>query len=565
MKNFLRKFIFLFSLLNLSKVKYLFILLILAVILEGIGVGLVLPAISLIMGNNTETTEVLKNYLNLESSYFIYSLLFAVFLVYITKNLLVIFLQWYELRISKDLKIQITEKLFNVYLSQPFSVTSKVTSGTILRNLNSVAQTFIIFGQAILAFIADLLFVSVILLVLLINYPFITIPLGLIFFAVAISYVTIMGKFLKKWSYIHQIKTKNFYQDIQESVDSIKEIKLMNLAGDFKKQLNNTIVPYFDLQKKLSFFGNLGRPVVEIFGILLIGFFLVYMIQRNAVNKEVFSFLSLFVFVLLRMLPLTTKIINTLNKFAAMVPNVTILYDVIKNTSYDGVHSQNSSNLNKIELKNVSFAFNKEKKILNNINFTIKKGEINAIIGESGAGKSTFINILSGLLKNTDGDILINDEKINNALFLNYKIGYIPQRPLLINKSIKTNICIVTDEKNIDSQLLDKVVKQSCLIDVIEKQHNGIDTEIGEKSNFISGGEAQRIAIARALYAKSQILLLDEPTSSLDPKTELNLMNNLQNISKDVITIITSHKMNLLKYCNKVYKLENSQIYLTKD
>ena len=197
--------------------------------------------------------------------------------------------------------------------------------------------------------------------------------------------------------------------------------------------------------------------------------------------------------------------------------------------------------------------------LLENMNFSIKKGEKIAIIGETGSGKSTFLDILLGLLEPTKGEVVVNKSQISEATDLNKFYSYVPQQPFLIDGTIYENIIfgneVFTDIK--ENKNLSLALEQSCSEEFIKKLENNLETEVGENGVKLSLGQRQRINLARALYGNSKLLIMDEPTSALDPKIEGEIIGNLLKYSNDKAIVMVTHKYDILKSFDTVYKLEN--------
>ncbi|EAI2878604.1 ATP-binding cassette domain-containing protein, partial [Campylobacter jejuni] len=189
----------------------------------------------------------------------------------------------------------------------------------------------------------------------------------------------------------------------------------------------------------------------------------------------------------------------------------------------------------------------------------IKKGEKIAFIGESGCGKSTLVDLIIGLLKPKEGQILIDEQELNANNTKNYrqKIGYIPQNIYLFNDSIAKNI---TFGDAVDEEKLNRVIKQANLEHFIKNLSQGVQTKVGDGGSNLSGGQKQRIAIARALYLEPEILVLDEATSALDTQSEAKIMDEIYKISKDKTMIIIAHRLSTITQCDKVYRLEHGKL-----
>ena len=215
----------------------------------------------------------------------------------------------------------------------------------------------------------------------------------------------------------------------------------------------------------------------------------------------------------------------------------------------------------KIEIRNLTFSYSKSKDlVLKKINLTINKGDSIGIIGESGSGKSTLVDLLMGLYKPKDGKIMIDGVDIhNNTRNWQNKIGYVPQSIFLTDDSILKNIALGIDENLIDFELINSVVKASQLEKFIHSLDEGINTQVGERGVQLSGGQLQRIGIARALYNQPEILILDEATASLDYNTEINVMEAIKNIKKDKTLIIVAHRLTTIDDCDYIYKIEKGK------
>ena len=210
-----------------------------------------------------------------------------------------------------------------------------------------------------------------------------------------------------------------------------------------------------------------------------------------------------------------------------------------------------------IELRDLNFDYNKKKEVLNNFNFKIQKGEIVGIIGKSGSGKTTFVNLLIGLLKIKNGNYLFNNKIIHNLNSQqNNLFGYIPQKINLLDDSIKHNITL--EFENINSERLKTSIKKAGLDNLISSLDDKENTIVGEKGSSLSGGQAQRIAIARALYNNPEIIVLDEATNSLDKGLEKNILDMLKDLKKTLIII--SHDPNTLAICDKIYRLNDKML-----
>ena len=214
-----------------------------------------------------------------------------------------------------------------------------------------------------------------------------------------------------------------------------------------------------------------------------------------------------------------------------------------------------------IELKNVSFNYdNSSKKILDDVNFTLKKNDFIGLVGNTGSGKTTFVDILLGFLKPTKGKILV-DTKEKDARTLNYflNIGYLPQENFIINDTLVTNITLNYKKEEIDKKKIQDILNSLELNNFVNTLPQNIDTLIGENGVKLSGGQRQKVCLARLLYYNKEILILDEATNALDKVSEMNVIKLLRSLKNKTIIMI-SHDFENLKFCNKLYKLSNGKV-----
>jgi ABC-type bacteriocin/lantibiotic exporter with double-glycine peptidase domain len=244
-----------------------------------------------------------------------------------------------------------------------------------------------------------------------------------------------------------------------------------------------------------------------------------------------------------------------------------IINENIKSTDHYTLTNNNQCLINNFKdniiLNNISFAYqeNNEKLIFKNLNLKIEKKKIIGIFGHSGSGKSTFVDILSGLLVPTSGSILIDGKNIGkNDKLLRSIFAYVPQTVYILDDTIKNNIVFGQNYNEIDIKRLNNAIQLSQLEYFVEKLANGIDTIVGERGAAISGGQIQRIGIARALYHKAEVLIFDESTNALDSNTENKIMEEIKQLKKIKTIIIVSHNIKILEICDEIYELKDKTL-----
>ena len=364
-----------------------------------------------------------------------------------------------------------------------------------------------------------------------------------------------------------QFLTSDKIKIIYNTIGSIKEVKILKLENFLKKKFFENVKEFEKFAFKNYFVKLMPRVLLEISAVSsIIAIVIIYVIlEKNILG--LLPLLSLIVVSMIRIVPGLNLIQNSLSTLKTILPSYNhVLSELLR----DSEKFENSK-LNKNK-KNISFnkdilisdlEFQYEKNsipVLDKINIKISKGDKIGIIGKSGSGKTTLVSILLGLIENYKGKLIIDGKEIN---FLDYEwnniIGYVPQDIFLIEDTIKNNITFGINEKNIDNSFLNDAAKKAQIFDYIETLPKKFDTIVGERGLNLSAGQKQRLGIARALYRKPELLILDESTSSLDFDTEEKFINDVFNYSDDKTIIFISHKATALKKCHKIFDLNKKK------
>ncbi len=354
---------------------------------------------------------------------------------------------------------------------------------------------------------------------------------------------------------------------VQESVSSFREIKLSGFENKFFNLFSKSEFKLRISDSNIRIFSDLPRFVIEglILSMIIILSAVFLSSEYSSDNSSIVSSLGAFLYGSQRLLPLaqtTYRSLSTVRSSTFSVKDI-INYVKLKNISKRKKYSEISFAKN-IVLKSVVFNYpNSGKKIINECNLEINKGEIICILGSSGSGKSTLMDILMGLINPSQGNLYIDEVKIdsNNVISWQKKIAHVPQEILLIDDTIRRNIAFGIADNEIDNEKISYALEISSLNKVIKTFKDGLETKVGERGSLLSGGQKQRIGIARAIYQSKQILFLDEATSALDKKTEEEILKNLTKNKKNAITVImiTHRPRNEIKY-NKIIEVKDSKI-----
>lgn len=299
----------------------------------------------------------------------------------------------------------------------------------------------------------------------------------------------------------------------------------------------------------------LPRLVLETIGFSVLIACVAYILFKYEDASAVIPIISMYALALYRILPAITRIVSNFNSMSYFSSSVKNVYEnLIYHTEYED--NEPCEFKDSITLKNIDFAYVREKPILKNFSLTIQKGEKVAFIGESGTGKSTLVDIIIGIYKPQKGQLLVDNVPINNHNLRSWrkKIGYIPQSIYLFDGSVAENIAFGSA---FDEEKIKQACKKARILDFLE-QHNGIYTRVGEGGILLSGGQKQRIGIARAIYDDPEILVLDEATSALDNQTESDIMEQIYDIAGNKTLLVIAHRLSTIEHCSRKIELQAS-------
>ena len=509
-------------------------------------------------------------FLYLDASNILYISSGFVIISFLLKNSFLLFLLYFQGHFSKDIKINISGKLFNYYVYLPYLEHVEKDPSTLARNITNETQLLNTYLMELAVFIRESSAVLVIFLILIGIQPFITLLVCFLFSLVGLLYLKLVKPFVKNRAEQNQLLSKNIFQIIYETFGSIKDLKILMKEAK--------IINYFDKDIKIfeknnfyfSVIAKLPKILLELIAVITITVITLIFFNFNQDYSKFFPMLSLLVICVFRFIPafngitvsryymrLTTPSLNLLSKEIKIIDQF-----LDKNLNYS---EKNENNINKLDkfnyfdIKNLSFSYSNNKIVqLNNINMSLKKGSMIGITGKTGSGKSTLFHLMLGLIKPKEGDIFYNGESIfNNLNKWRKKIGYVSQNVFLLNSSIKNNITFNFLEEAVDSKKLETAINIAQLKKKITSLPNGIDTNVGSGGLKLSGGERQRIALARALYRDPEIYFMDESTSALDVDTEKLILEAIKKDVNDKTVILIAHRKTTLDKCDEVLTLKD--------
>ena len=545
---------------------------IISMILESLSIGLIFPILSVTINPDIQNQNFFFNFLYERLNFFesdqkiqFFLVLFSI--VYLLKIFFLIFFSWYKSKFTWNIHNQLSRKIFKKYLEQDLSFFKDNNTGKIIRNLTAEISIFISSGVGP---IINLISNSFILLGFIIIFLIIDFKITLILVAL-ISTLTFVFNyfnnfFLKIWGSKRQINEGLRISFLNQGLNSIKEARIYGKENWFLNKFNYHNKKTFNSLRNYDFVKTLPRFFLEII-VLIFSISVIIIFFDDQPLGEFIPFFGVLFVAFYRAVPILSQLLVSSQSITYAKPSFSLILETLKLKTHNKLNQTEESSINfkeTLELKNLSVSYGKDDDfILKNINLKIKKGDRIGIVGESGIGKSTFLDCLMGLIKPTNGSILVDGKNIfSNLREWHKKIGYVPQSIYLIDDTIKKNIAFGEDEQNINMEKINDSLKGAELINFLNKLSKKENSMVGEKGTKISGGEKQRIAIARSLYIDPEIMIFDEATSGLDPDTENKIIDSINKIASDKTIIMVSHKRSSLRHCKKIYEIKEKVLHL---
>ena len=545
---------------------------------QAVGVASVLPFISLVM----EPEMVFTNrYLNMVYEYFNFTsvnrfIIFsglAMFFIIFLSNAISAFATWLKLRFAWMNNHRLSRRLLEKYLSMPYAYflnqNSADLSKNVLSEVNNLTNNYLIPLLSIITRGMVALFMLIMLL-------WVDVTISIIaFVALGGAYAAIfwrVNKNLKRRGDLRMQANKMRFKAVNEAFGGIKEIKVLNREPYFLDNYSRESYKHARLMSWNAVIGQIPRFVLEAiaFGGIIIFVLVLLMTREDA--RQVIPLASLFAFAGYRLMPALQEIFTSFTKMQFNMAVLDRIYNdfvrreigLLPDTFYRGKDAEKLSFKREITLDDVSYNYpNTKYPAIKEINLSVKRNTSVAFVGSTGAGKTTLVDIVLGLLPPQKGRILIDGVPLESSNTIKWQrnIGYVPQHIYLSDDTIARNIAFGVPDKKVDRNALEQAARIANIHDfIIEELSQQYDTVVGERGIRLSGGQRQRIGIARALYHDPEVLVFDEATSALDSVTEETVLGAMENAAKTKTLIIIAHRITTVKSCDVVYMINRGRI-----
>ena len=561
------------------------ILMIIGAAFETLGVGLIIPLITAIMNPDIITTNkyaaLVCEILDLHSSKtFIIVVIIALIFVYIFKNVFIFFEYYVQYRFICNNRFFVQGRLMEAYLHRPYEFFLNAESGEIVRIITSDAKNVFDLLSTVMFFFTEGVIAVALTIVIIMTDPLIALLMAAVLIGAMLLSNRVIKPILRKAGKKYQNNTAKMNKWLLQSITGIKEVKVARKEEYFLDQFSQYGRKAIDSEKKNLVLGQVPRLSIEAFSISAMLAVIAMLMLRGREIDSMLPQLSAFAMAAVRLMPGVNRMTGALNQMSYYEPALDKMIEhlsvadrweqdskdeAVDSEPYGNVHKTSGTHItlnDKMELSDISFSYpNTEKSVLEHADMVIPVGKSVGVVGASGAGKTTAIDILLGLLKPQEGEVLADGVNIQE----DYKgwlshLGYIPQMIFMLDDTIRANVAFGVADSDVDDEQVWKALEEAQLKDFVKGLPEGLDTTIGERGVRLSGGQRQRIGIARALYTDPELLIFDEATSALDNETEAAIMESINALHGSKTLIIIAHRLTTIAECDIVYRVENGKI-----
>ncbi len=540
--------------------------------LETAGTSLLIPFITIAMEpDSVFQNEYLKYFYDLmhltSVNGFLVMLSIVLSAVFVLKNIYLYFMYYVQYRFIYNGQFNTSRSLFKDYVRRPYEFYLDASTPVVMRHIMSDVNGSYNLLLTFLQLFTELFIFAALLVLALVYSPAMTLVMCAVLGIILLANKMILGPILRRFG--HEVQTNSALTTkwIMQAVNGMKETKVLNKERYFVEQYEKSADKLNTIQKRQNSMQNIPRLMIEtvcMCGILLV--MAVFLSIGNNLN-EMITQLGVLAVVAIKLMPSANKLSTYINNIAYYEPSLTAVEDIIIRSHQKDVDTdilflkkeiEPMDFSKEVKLENITYRYpNTEVNILENASVSIPIGKSIGFIGPSGAGKSTTVDILLGLLEPQKGKVTVDGIDIRTNLPGWYaRIGYVPQMIFMLDGTIRNNVAYGVDEKDIDEEQVWYALREAQMDEFVRGLPDGLDTSIGERGVRISGGQRQRLGIARALYTEPEIMIFDEATSALDNDTESAIMEAIERLHGKKTLVIIAHRLTTIEKCDAVYRVE---------
>jgi ABC-type multidrug transport system fused ATPase/permease subunit len=538
-------------------------------VLETLGIGLVIPTIAVLIRRDLGPSyplfrPILRALGEPSQPQLIAMGMVALVALYLVKNVFLGYFAWRQNRFTSDVKAELSQRLFTIYLRQPYTFHLRNNSALLIRNVIGEASTFSGTLTHALNFVTEGVVLTSVAALLLVVEPVGTLVVVTILGGSAWGFYHWARIRIGRWGQLRHYHEGLLIQHLQQGLGGVKEMKLLGREAAFLAQFrvhNIQATRASELHATLSQFPRLWLELLAVTGLATLA---ISMLAQRRELANILPMLGLFGAAAFRTMPSVGRVLGAAQALRYGLPAIDTLYDELQRPLQhpEPVKRENSATFERdIRLTDVTYTYpGAASPALMGVTLTVGKGESVGFVGSSGAGKSTLVDIVLGLLTPDAGQVAVDGQEIQHAL-RNWQsqIGYVPQSIFLTDDTLRRNVAFGLAEDQIDDAAVERALEAAQLKEFVAGLPDGLETPVGERGVRLSGGQRQRIGIARALYHDPAVLVLDEATSALDVETERDVMQAVEALHGRKTILIVAHRLSTVAHCDRQYRLEQGR------
>ncbi|WP_337540128.1 ABC transporter ATP-binding protein [Suilimivivens sp.] len=585
MKKIFRKLMVLLDKKQKHKMVLLVFLMLIGAVLETLGVSMILPVMSVVMEENAVQKhaylQVICDLFHIaydDTRTLMILVMVGLIVIFAVKNVFLFFQQKVQLKFVYTNQFATSRRMMINFMERPYEYYLNADTSVIQRSITSDVNNMYGLILSLLQLVSEGIVFVCLIAVSLVSDVMMSITVALLLVVVLAIIKWVLKPIMRKAGEENQDYYSGLYKWIDQSVMGIKEIKIANKENYFINEYAKCGEGYVNAVQRYNLYNATPRLLIETVALAGMIFYMMIQLLSGVQVTAILPQLTLLALVAMRLIPCANRINNHLTSISYFEPFFMGVSDNLQEEIRDESIDYNAASYQKkvevqkleirhnIQLKDIVYKYpNTETLIFDRANMEIPIGKSVGIVGTSGAGKTTIVDILLGLLQIQNGEILADGVEVRKHYQSFLKdIGYIPQTIFMIDSTIRKNVAFGVADEDIDDAKVWRALQEAQLDEFVRGLPDGLDTSIGERGIRISGGQRQRIGIARALFEDPEVLVLDEATSALDNETEAAIMESINMLHGKKTLIIIAHRLQTIEKCDMVYRVEKGQVTIER-